>query len=102
VLLLSDYLRIHEIPLTIIDSSTTNRAEILASAEIVISAVGKPNVLSASEIKEGAIVVGVGMHRGQDDKLHGDYNEEDISTKAAFYTPVPGGIGPVNVAMLLV
>ncbi|CAN5167798.1 bifunctional methylenetetrahydrofolate dehydrogenase/methenyltetrahydrofolate cyclohydrolase FolD [soil metagenome] len=92
----------HEIPLTIIDSSTTNRQEILASSDIVISAVGKTETLKADELKDGVIVIGVGMHRGEDDKLHGDYDEESIGTKAAFYTPVPGGIGPVNVAMLLV
>lgn len=91
----------HQIPLSIIDRSTTNRDEILKGADIVISAVGRPDALQANEIKDGAIVIGVGMYRGEDDKLHGDYNEEEISQKASFYTPVPGGIGPINVAMLL-
>lgn len=92
----------HNIPLTVIDRSTTNRGEILADADIVISAVGKEKSLTSSEIKQGAVVIGVGMFRGSDDKLHGDYDEEDISQRASFYTSVPGGIGPINVAMLLV
>ncbi len=92
---------LHKIPLTIIDRSTTNREEILSQADIVISAVGKEGALSATEIKDGAVVIGVGMYKGEDGKLHCDYNEEEISQKASYYTPVPGGIGPVNVAMLL-
>jgi methylenetetrahydrofolate dehydrogenase (NADP+)/methenyltetrahydrofolate cyclohydrolase len=52
-------------------------------------------------IKTGVILVGVGMHKGLDGKLHGDYNESDMQQSASFYTPIPGGVGPVNVAMLL-
>lgn len=89
------------LPLTIIDSKTENRAEMLKSADILISAVGKEHVVTSDMIKDGVILVGVGMGRGMDGKIHGDYVAEDISSKASFYTPVPGGVGPVNVAMLL-
>lgn len=91
----------HEIPLTIIDSTTRNREEILTNADIIISAVGKPNVITKDIIKKGVILIGVGMYRGKDGKMHGDYEEEDIKDKASYYTPVPGGVGPVNVAKLL-
>jgi methylenetetrahydrofolate dehydrogenase (NADP+)/methenyltetrahydrofolate cyclohydrolase len=89
------------IPLTIIDSKTDNKAEIIQDADILISAVGKEHVITNDMIKAGVILVGVGMGRGIDGKMHGDYIEEEVSSKAAFYTPVPGGVGPVNVAMLL-
>ncbi len=90
-----------DLPITIIDSKTDNRGEILRNADILISAVGKECVVTSTMIRDGVILIGVGMGRGMDGKLHGDYAEEDISTKAAFYTPVPGGVGPINVAMLL-
>jgi len=89
------------VPLTIVDSKTENRQEALSHADIIISAVGKPHVLTGTEIKQGAILIGVGIFRGEDEKMHGDYQEEVIMDKAGYYTPIPGGVGPVNVAMLL-
>ncbi len=89
------------VPQTIIDSKTSNPDEITKQADIVISAVGKPNVVKPEALKQGAILLGLGMYRGEDGKLHADYDEEKIKDVVAFYTPCPGGIGPTNVAMLL-
>lgn len=85
----------------IVDSKTQQPEDITKQADIIISTVGKPNVLGADMVKRGVAIVGVGMYRGDDGKMHGDYDEEKVSNVAAFYTPIPGGVGPVNVAMLL-
>lgn len=85
----------------VIDSKTQNPNEITKQADIVICAVGKSGVLNPQALKQGAILIAVGMFRGKDGKLHGDYEEANVRDIASFYTPVPGGIGPVNVAMLL-
>lgn len=85
----------------IIDSKTKNPDSLLQSADIVISAVGKPGVLKPERLKKGVILIGVGMNRGADGKLHGDYEEKDVENVSSYYTPIPGGIGPINVAMLL-
>lgn len=84
----------------LIDSKTTNREELLKNADIVISAVGRENIIKGEELKEGVILIGVGILRGADGKLHGDYNEDDVNSIASFYTTTPGGVGPVNVSML--
>ncbi len=86
---------------TQIDSKTPSPDELIKKADIVISAVGKPNTITPEKIKKGAILIGVGIFRGEDEKLHGDYDETSIKNIASFYTPTPGGVGPVNVAMLL-
>jgi methylenetetrahydrofolate dehydrogenase (NADP+) / methenyltetrahydrofolate cyclohydrolase len=85
---------------TIIDSRTPNREVLLKNADIIISAVGRENIITAQELKQGVILIGVGILRGADGKLHGDYNEEEIDPIAGYYTTTPGGVGPVNVAML--
>ena len=85
----------------IVASQTQNRKEILKNSNIVICAVGKPDILKKSDIKKGAILIGVGMFRADDGKFHSDYEEEDIKDIASSYTPTPGGVGPVNVSMLL-
>lgn len=85
----------------VIDSSTHNSSFIIHNSEIVISAVGKPNIINSKMIRDGAILISVGIHKEADGKLHGDYDEEKIKNIASFYTPTPGGVGPVNVAMLL-
>ncbi len=85
----------------IIDSKTKNPNELTKNADIIISAVGKPEVIKPEMIKRGVILISVGLYRGEDGKLHGDYDEEKIKDIASFYTPTPGGVGPVNVAMLL-
>lgn len=90
-----------EIPFTVVDSKTPNPDQVTKKADIIISAVGKQKTITKENIKQGTSLIGVGMFKGQDGKLHGDYEEEDIKDVASMYTPVPGGVGPVNVAMLL-
>lgn len=86
---------------TVIDSKTQNPAEITQQADIVVTAVGKPHVLTADMIKKDAILIGIGMSRTEEGAFAGDYDEEDIKDKAEWYTPIPGGVGPVNVACLM-
>ncbi len=89
------------IPYTIVDSKTENRSDVLKNADIIISAVGKKGVFTSYDIKKGVILIGVGMHKEEDGNMHGDYDQTSMRGKAGFYTPIPGGVGPVNVAMLL-
>lgn len=84
----------------IIDSSTKDRKEILKKSKIIISAVGKENVVDPEFLSQGVILIGVGIHRNADGKLAGDYDEAKIEHVASFYTPTPGGIGPLNLAYL--
>ncbi|MBI2613156.1 MAG: bifunctional 5,10-methylenetetrahydrofolate dehydrogenase/5,10-methenyltetrahydrofolate cyclohydrolase [Candidatus Levybacteria bacterium] len=85
----------------VIDSKTENPQNLTKTADIIISAVGKPQVIKPEMIKKGATLISVGLHKGTDGKLHGDYDEEKIKNVASFYTPTPGGVGPINVAYLL-
>lgn len=85
----------------IIDSKTTHAEKITEHADIIISTVGNKNVNLPQTLKKNVIMVIVGMYRGTDGKLHGDYEKDVLENIASFYTPVPGGVGPVNVAMLL-
>lgn len=85
----------------VIDSKTENAPLITEEADIIITTVGRDNVIRSENLKKGVVLIGVGMHKGDDGKLHGDYEEDDIKNTASFYTPIPGGVGPVNVAMLL-
>lgn len=94
-----NYFRNYGVNLTVINSKTENKDSLIKNADIVVSAVGK-TVINSSNIKKGAILIGVGMHT-ENGKLRGDYNEEEIKDLVSFYTPTPGGVGPVNVAMLL-
>lgn len=86
---------------SIITSSTPNPQEIMKHADIIISCVGKRRIVTADAVKPGVILISVGITRGEDGKLHGDYEEEDIKNIASFYTPTPGGVGPLNVACLM-
>jgi methylenetetrahydrofolate dehydrogenase (NADP+) / methenyltetrahydrofolate cyclohydrolase len=85
---------------SVIDSQTEEPEEILGNADIVISAVGKQNVLATGALKRDAILIGVGLHT-EDGVLKGDYQEADVIDRVQFYTRTPGGVGPVNVAMLM-
>ncbi len=85
----------------VIDSQTENPTAITQEADIVITAVGKPNILTADMIKKDAILIGIGMGMDTEGNFVGDYNEKDIQDKAAWYTPIPGGVGPINVACLM-
>ncbi len=85
----------------VVDSKTVSPEELTKHADIIISTVGKPNIITPIMLKKGTVLIGVGMYKGEDGKMHGDYNEDEIKDTASFYTPIPGGAGPVNVAMLL-
>jgi methylenetetrahydrofolate dehydrogenase (NADP+)/methenyltetrahydrofolate cyclohydrolase len=80
---------------------TKNLAEHTKRADIVIVGVGKPNLITADMVKDGAIVVDIGINRLENGKLVGDVDFENVSKKASFITPVPGGVGPMTIAMLL-
>lgn len=82
-------------------SRTQNLAAETAGADILISAVGKAGFVTADMVKEGAVVIDVGMNRDADGKLCGDVAFDEVSEKASAITPVPGGVGPMTVAMLL-
>ncbi len=85
----------------IIHSRTQNPETILKEANIIISCVGKEAVITKAMIERGVILISVGIHRGKDGTLAGDYDEQDVADIASFYTPTPGGVGPVNVACLM-
>lgn len=80
--------------------SSENPQEAIKGSDIVISCVGKKNIITSKNLKKGAILIGVGLH-SENGKLSGDYNESEIKNIAAYYTPTPEGMGPVNVASLL-
>jgi methylenetetrahydrofolate dehydrogenase (NADP+)/methenyltetrahydrofolate cyclohydrolase len=84
----------------IVDSKTENKDARIKEGDIVVSAVGKSGVVTGLNLKKGAILVGVGIF-SQDGKTHGDYEESEIENIASFYSPTPGGVGPVNVSMLM-
>ncbi len=86
---------------TICHSKTENLAEICKNADILVAAVGKPKFVTADMVKEGAVVIDVGMNRDEDGKLCGDVDFENVEPKASFITPVPGGVGPMTIAMLM-
>ncbi len=85
----------------VIDSHTPHPEELTKKADIIITAVGKRGVLTKEMVKNDVILLNVGMTRGDDEKFVGDYNDEDMKDIASWYTPTPGGVGPVNVACLL-
>ena len=85
----------------LVDSKTENPQEITKQADIIISSVGKESTIKPEMLKSGVILIGVGINKNEEGKLHGDYDEDQIKDIASLYTPTPGGVGPVNVAMLL-
>lgn len=87
---------------TITHSKTRNLKETAKRADILISAIGKAKFITAEYVKEGAVVIDVGMNRNQEGKLCGDVDYESVSKIASAITPVPGGVGPMTVTMLLV
>ncbi|MBR2033917.1 MAG: bifunctional methylenetetrahydrofolate dehydrogenase/methenyltetrahydrofolate cyclohydrolase FolD [Alphaproteobacteria bacterium] len=90
----------HNCTVTITHSHTVNLKEVVKQADIVIAACGCPQMVKSDWIKEGAIIIDVGINR-LDGKLCGDVDFADVCSKASFITPVPGGVGPMTVAMLL-
>lgn len=86
---------------TIAHSRTEDLASVTKSADILVVAVGKRGVVTGDMVKPGAVVIDVGINRGEDGKLHGDVDFESASDVAGYITPVPGGVGPMTIAMLL-
>ena len=86
---------------TICHSKTQNLKEECLRADILIAAIGRERFITADMVKNGAVVVDVGINRAEDGKLYGDVDFENIKEKAAYITPVPGGVGPMTIAMLL-
>ena len=82
------------------NSKTKNLSEKLQKADVVVAAAGSPKLIKATDIKEGVVVIDVGINR-VDGKLCGDVDFEEVSKKASFITPVPGGVGPMTIAMLI-
>jgi methylenetetrahydrofolate dehydrogenase (NADP+)/methenyltetrahydrofolate cyclohydrolase len=87
---------------TICHSATANLKEMTLQADVIVAAVGKRNVLTADMVKPGAVVLDVGMNRNDEGKLCGDVDYAGVSQVAGHITPVPGGVGPMTIAMLLV
>lgn len=86
---------------TICHSRTQNLKELCASADILVAAVGRAGFVTGEMVKPGAVVIDVGINRGTDGKLHGDVDFDAAADKAAWITPVPGGVGPMTRAMLM-
>ena len=86
---------------TICHSRTKNLGEITKQADILVAAIGKPKFVTADMVKEGAVVIDVGINRNEDGKLVGDVDYQNVESKASYITPVPGGVGPMTIAMLM-
>ena len=86
---------------TVCHSKTKDLKEHTKNADVVISAIGKAKFVTEDMIKSGAVVIDVGTNRGEDGKLTGDVDFENVSKKASYITPVPGGVGPMTIAMLM-
>ena len=86
---------------TIAHSKTKDLKAITRQADILIVAIGKPKFIDASYIKDGAVVIDVGIHRNADNKLCGDVDFDSAKEVASYITPVPGGVGPMTIAMLM-
>lgn len=86
---------------TICHSRTKNLPEITKQADVVVAAIGKPCFVTADMVKKDAIVIDVGINRGEDGKIKGDVDFENVKEKASYITPVPGGVGPMTIAMLM-
>lgn len=86
---------------TVCHSRTKNIDEITRNADIIISAIGKPKFLKADMVKEGSVVIDVGINRLDDGSIVGDVDFDEVSKKTSYITPVPGGVGPMTIAMLL-
>ena len=87
---------------TICHSATPNLKAMTLQADVIVAAVGQRNVLTADMVKPGAVVLDVGMNRNDEGKLCGDVDFEGVSKVASYLTPVPGGVGPMTITMLLV
>lgn len=86
---------------TVCHSKTKDLKQITNMADILVVAIGKEKFIDSTFVKDGAIVIDVGINRGQDGKLYGDVDFEDVKNKVGAITPVPGGVGPMTIAMLM-
>ena len=86
---------------TVCHSKTTNLKEICKEADILIVAIGKPQFVTADYVKDGAVVIDVGIHRDAENKLCGDVAYDEVKDHTSAITPVPGGVGPMTIAMLM-
>lgn len=86
---------------TVCHSKTTNLKEICKEADILIVAIGKPLCVTADYVKDGAVVIDVGIHRDAENKLCGDVAYDEVKDHTSAITPVPGGVGPMTIAMLM-
>ena len=86
---------------TVCHSKTKNLSEYTKKADVIISAIGKAKFLTEDMVKDGVVIIDVGINRQDDGKLVGDVDFENVSKKASYITPVPGGVGPMTIAMLM-
>lgn len=86
---------------TVAHSKTKNLKEVCQQADILIVAIGRPQFITAEYIKEGAVVIDVGIHRNEQNKLCGDVKYDEVAGHTSAITPVPGGVGPMTIAMLM-
>lgn len=86
---------------TVCHSRTQNIDEITSKADILVAALGKPKFIKENMVKDGAVVIDVGINRNEEGKIVGDVDFETVSQKASYITPVPGGVGPMTIAMLM-
>ncbi|MBR6680718.1 MAG: bifunctional methylenetetrahydrofolate dehydrogenase/methenyltetrahydrofolate cyclohydrolase FolD [Clostridia bacterium] len=86
---------------TVCHSRTKNLAEVCRRADILVAAIGKADFFTADMVKDGAVVIDVGMNRRADGKLTGDVDFESVAPKASYITPVPGGVGPMTITLLM-
>lgn len=86
---------------TVAHSKTANLKEVTKRADILVVAVGKPKMITREYVREGAVVIDVGIHRNENNKLCGDVDYEDVAPICRAITPVPGGVGPMTIAMLM-
>jgi len=107
-ILMSQQRKFGDATVTLCHSKTNNLKEITCQADILISAIGSPGMIGLDMVKDGAIVIDVGIVRVNDDttklgyKIKGDVNFEDVASKCSFITPVPGGVGPMTIAALMI
>jgi methylenetetrahydrofolate dehydrogenase (NADP+)/methenyltetrahydrofolate cyclohydrolase len=86
---------------TVCHSKTKNLKEVCRNADILVAAIGKARFVTADYVKQGAVVIDVGMNRDENGKLCGDVDFENVKEKCSYITPVPGGVGPMTITMLL-
>ncbi|MBQ8327427.1 MAG: bifunctional methylenetetrahydrofolate dehydrogenase/methenyltetrahydrofolate cyclohydrolase FolD [Lachnospiraceae bacterium] len=86
---------------TVCHSKTKDLKEVTKRADILVVAIGKPKMITSEYVKDGAVVIDVGIHRNENNQLCGDVDYDDVYEKCSYITPVPGGVGPMTIAMLM-